>query len=93
MPQEKWETSAGHAMLFLSATCAGKKKWPPQQVARVMPRVFLFAGLLAPVDGSELGVSANLFLRSPQPLAPEFALQKRAFSEFWKPLDFVVITL
>ena len=26
LPQEKWETSAGRAMLFLSATCAGKKK-------------------------------------------------------------------
>ena len=54
---------------------------------------FLFFGLLAPVDGSEFGVSANLFLRSPQPLAPQFALQKRAFVEFWKSPDFVVITL
>ena len=54
---------------------------------------FLLLGLLAPVDGSELGVSANLFLRSPQPSAPEFALQKRAFVEFWKPPDFFVITL
>ena len=54
---------------------------------------FLLLGLLAPVDGSELGVSANLFLCSPQSLAPEFALQKRAFVEFWKPPDFFVITL
>ena len=54
---------------------------------------FLFSGLLAPVAGSELGISANLFLLSPKSLSPEFALQKRAFSEFWNPPHFFVITL
>ena len=54
---------------------------------------FLFSGLLVPVDGSKLWINANLFLVSPKSLSPEFALQKRAFSEFWKHPDFFVITL
>ena len=34
LPQKKWETSAGRAMLFLSATCAGKKKNGPRNKSR-----------------------------------------------------------
>ena len=79
--------------LFICDLCREEKMAPATSRASGAKSFFLLAGLLAPVDGSELGVSANLFLRSPQPSAPEFALQKRAFVEFWKSPDFFVITL
>ena len=79
--------------LFICDLCREEKNGPRNKSRESCQEFFLLLGLLAPVDGSELRVSANLFLRSPQPSAPEFALQKRAFVEFWKPPDFFVITL
>ena len=81
------------AHIYLRPLQRGKKMAPGTSREGDAKSFFLFSGLLAPVDGSEFGVSANLFLRSPQPLAPKFALQKRAFSEFWKPPHFFIITL